>query len=88
MKKAPELPKPVLPSSPKQNKLSSKEKRELEQLERSIQVAESRQSEIAAQLASAGADFALQQKLGAELQSLQQQLEKEIARWSALAEQA
>ena len=88
VKKVAATPKPVVPLSPKQSKLSSKEKRELEQLERSIQVAESRQSEIAAQLASAGADFALQQKLGSELQILQQQLEKEIARWSKLAEQA
>jgi len=88
VKKAPDLPKPVVTTSPKQSKLSSKEKRELEQLERSIQVAESRQSEIAVQLAVAGADFALQQKLGTELQGLQQQLEKEMARWSKLAEQA
>ena len=88
VKKVPELPKPVAPALPKQSKLSSKEKRELEQLERSIQVAESHQSEIAAQLASAGADFSLQQKLGSELQGIQKQLEKEMARWSALAEQA
>ena len=88
VKKVVEAPKPVVPALPKQSKLSSKEKRELEQLERSIQVAESRQSEIAAQLASTGADFTLQQKLGSELQSLQQQLEKEMVRWSALAEQA
>ena len=70
------------------SKLSSKEKRELEQLERSIQEAESRQSEIAARLARAGSDFALQQKLGAELNTLQQQLDKAMARWSQLAEQA
>ncbi len=88
VKKALELPKPVTPASPKQSKLSSKEKRELEQLERSIQEAETRQSEIATRLASAGSDFALQQKLGAELQSLQQKLEKDMARWSTLAEQA
>ena len=88
LKKAAEAPKPAAPALPKQSRLSSKEKRELEQLERSIHVAETRQSEIAAQLASAGADFALQQKLGSELQGIQQQLEKEMARWSALAEQA
>ena len=72
----------------KQGKLTSKEKRELELLERSIHEAESRQSEIAERLALAGSDFGLQQQLGSELHGLQQQLEKEMTRWSKLAEQA
>ena len=88
LKKEPEVPKPVAVPAAAPSKLSSKEKRELEQLERSIQEAESRQSEIAARLARAGSDFALQQKLGAELNTLQQQLDKAMARWSQLAEQA
>ena len=88
LKKVPELPKPAAIASTKQSKLTSKEKRELEQLERSIHEAETRQSEIAARLASAGSDFALQQQLGSELHGLQQQLEKEMSRWSKLAEQA
>ena len=89
LKKEPELPKPaVVPAIKPQSKLSSKEKRELEQLERTIQDAESRQSEIAERLASTGSDFELQQKLGSELHALQQQLEKEMARWSKLAELA
>ena len=74
--------------SAKSGSLTSKEKRELEQLERTIQEAENRQSEIAGRLASAGSDFELQQKLGAELQSLQQQLDKEMSRWTELAEQS
>ena len=74
--------------STKSGNLNSKEKRELEQLERTIQEAESRQSEIAGRLASVGSDFELQQKLGAELQRLQQQLDKEMARWTELADQA
>ena len=88
VKKVPELPKPAAIASTKQGKLTSKEKRELEQLESSIHEAETRQSEIAARLASAGSDFALQQQLGSELHGLQQQLEKEMSRWSKLAEQA
>ena len=88
VKKVPEAPKPVVAPSLKQGKLTSKEKRELEQLELSIHEAESRQSEIAARLATAGNDFALQQQLGSELHGLQQQLEKEMSRWSKLAEQA
>ena len=88
VKKVPEAPKPVVAPSLKQGKLTSKEKRELEQLELSIHEAESRQSEIAARLATAGNDFALQQQLGSELHGLQQQLEKEMSRWSKLADQA
>ncbi len=87
-KKVTEAPKPVAAPSLKQGKLSSKERRELEQLERSIHEAESRQSEIAGRLATAGSDFGLQKQLGSELHGLQQQLEKEMARWSKLAEQA
>ena len=88
VKKVQEVPKPVAAPSLKQGKLSSKERRELELLERSIHEAESRQSEIAERLALAGSDFGLQQQLGSELHGLQQQLEKEMTRWSKLAEQA
>ena len=87
VKKVPETPKPAAAPSSKQSKLTGKEKRELEQLERSIHDAETRQSEIASRLASAGNDFGLQKQLGSELHALQQQLEKEMARWSKLAEQ-
>ena len=88
VKKVQEAPKPVVAPSLKQSKLSGKEKREMEQLESSIHEAETRQSEIAARLASAGSDFGLQKQLGSELHGLQQQLEKEMTRWSKLAEQA
>ncbi|MEI6846471.1 MAG: ABC-F family ATP-binding cassette domain-containing protein [Chlorobiaceae bacterium] len=77
---------PALSVKPKPSKLSSKEKCELETLERTIHEAECRQSEIAAQLALAGSDFELHQQLGSELQGLQERLEKEMARWSQLAE--
>ncbi len=88
VKKALETPKPAVAPIAKSGSLNSKGKRELESLERTIQEAETRQSEIAGRLASAGSDFELQQKLGAELQGLQQQLDKQMARWSELAEQA
>ncbi len=88
LKKAAEPQKPVATALTPQGKLSGKERRELEELERSIHKAESSQSEIALLLASAGSDFELQQKLGFELQGLQQQLDREMARWSKLAEQA
>ncbi len=88
VKKALETPKPAVAPQAKSGSLNSKEKRELESLERTIQEAENRQSEIAGRLATAGSDFELQQKLGTELQGLQQQLDKQMARWSELAEQA
>ena len=87
-KKALETPKPAVAPIAKSGSLNSKEKRELESLERTIQETENRQSEIAGRLATAGSDFELQQKLGTELQGLQQQLDKQMARWSELAEQA
>jgi ATP-binding cassette subfamily F protein uup len=88
VKKALETPKPAVTPQAKSGSLNSKEKRELESLERTIQETENRQSEIAGRLATAGSDFELQQKLGTELQGLQQQLDKQMARWSELAEQA
>jgi ATP-binding cassette subfamily F protein uup len=88
VKKALETPKPAVAPKAKSGSLNSKEKRELDSLERTIQEAENRQSEIAGRLASAGSDFELQQKLGAELQGIQQQLDKQMSRWSELAEQA
>ena len=88
VKKALETPKPAVAPIAKSGSLNSKEKRELESLERTIQETENRQSEIAGRLATAGSDFELQQKLGTELQGLQQQLDKQMARWSELAEQA
>jgi ATP-binding cassette subfamily F protein uup len=88
VKKVTAAPKPVTTPAAKGGSLTSKEKRELETLERTIHEAESRQSEIAVRLASAGSDFELQQKLGAELQVIQKQLDKEMARWTKLAELA
>ncbi len=88
VKKALETPKPAVAPIAKSGSLNSKEKRELESLERTIQETENRQSEIAGRLATAGSDFELQQKLGTELQGLQQQLDKQMSRWSELAEQA
>ncbi|ABL65055.1 ABC-F family ATP-binding cassette domain-containing protein [Chlorobium phaeobacteroides] len=79
---------PKKDNSSKQSRSGSKEKRELEILERSIQEAESQQSELAARLAAAGSDFALVQQLGSELNQVQEKLEKQILRWTELAEMA
>lgn len=78
----------VKPSASVQEKLSGKEKLELEALERKIHEAETLQSGLADRLAVAGNNFELQQKLGEELFLLQQKLEKDMERWSVLAEKA
>ncbi|NTW88564.1 MAG: ABC transporter ATP-binding protein, partial [Desulfobulbaceae bacterium] len=74
--------------SPKQRKLNSKEKRELEQLELAIAEAEARQEAINAELSAAGADFEAVQKLGDELHKIQEKLDKDMERWAELAELA
>ena len=85
-KSASEAPKPA--SSPKQRKLNSKEKRELEQLEVAIAEAEERQEAINAELAAAGSDFEAVQRLGDELHKIQEKLERDMDRWAELAELA
>ncbi len=86
VKKAPEAPKPVPVASPNQRKLSGKEKREMEQLEEAIARAEKRQSEINGELSSAGSDFQAVQRLGEELDKLQAKHDRDMARWTELAE--
>ncbi|TLU83305.1 MAG: ABC-F family ATP-binding cassette domain-containing protein [Chlorobium sp.] len=70
------------------DKLSGKEKRELEMLEQSISKAEAFQSQLAEQLASADNDFDQQKKIGDELHQLQQKLETDMERWAQLAQRA
>jgi ATP-binding cassette subfamily F protein uup len=84
-------PKPLMPpvaSSPKQRKLNSKEKRELELLEQAIAEAEARQESINRELAAAAADFDTVQKLGDELHKIQAKLDQDMERWAELAEMA
>jgi ATP-binding cassette subfamily F protein uup len=87
-KKAPaqQQPKPAVTPSPNQRKLSGKEKRELEQLEKAIAEAEARQAKISKELNSAGSDFQAVQRLGDELHAIQAKLDRDMARWTELAE--
>jgi len=85
--KEPAVVKPVR-EEPKQRKLNSKEKRELEQLEERIAEAETRQEAINKELAATGSDFQVIQRLGAELLDLQKKLDRDMNRWSELAELA
>ncbi len=67
-------------------KLSYKERRELDSLEKKIAEAEERQASISLQLNEAGSDFDQVRRLSEELQSLQDQLEADMIRWEELAE--
>ena len=70
------------------NKLSFKEQRELETLEKSIAAAESRQTEIQTQLTVFASDAGKLNELFGEQQKLNKQLETEMERWAKLAERA
>ncbi len=76
------------PAPSANRKLSFKEARELEELERRIAAAEGRKAEAEAELAANGSDHVLVARLYEELQSLDQALERDVERWGELAELA
>ena len=67
-------------------RLSYKERREFEELEKRIEEAEVRKNEVQRQLAASASDFVLVQALYTELESLNEQLEQDVDRWAELAE--
>src|SRR5262249_48173203 len=67
-------------------RLSYKERREFEELEKGIESAQPRKGGIQRQLAASQSDFVIVQALYAELESLNQQLERDVDRWAELAE--
>jgi ATP-binding cassette subfamily F protein uup len=69
-------------------KLSYKERREFEELEKRIELNESRKAELERLLASSSSDFVAVQAAYVELQSLNRELDNDIDRWAALAELA
>src|SRR5215813_8997483 len=69
-------------------KLSFKERRELEELESRIPAAEARKAEIERELDANSSDHILVQKLYGELQSLNEQLDRDLNLWAELAELA
>ena len=73
-------------SSVAARRLSYKERREFEELEKIIEAAEARKGEIQRQLAASSSDFVVVQALYLELESLNQQLERDVDRWAELAE--
>ena len=76
------------PEKPKSNKLSFKEKRELEQLEALIPETETRLASIEKELAQFATDSFKLNELFNEQQTLTARLEQSIERWAELAERA
>lgn len=79
-------PAPSTKSAATKRRLSYKEQREFEELEKRIEEMEARKSEVQRLLAASASDFVLVQALYTELESLNQQLEQDVDRWSELAE--
>jgi ATP-binding cassette subfamily F protein uup len=67
-------------------KLTYKETRELEELEMRIAEAETRKAELEKRMHDNASDYVLIQELDAELQSLNANLERDLERWTELAE--
>ena len=84
--KVPATPPPVAAGEAGRKRLSYKEKRELEELEARIAAQEARQAEVERQLAAQGSDHLLVAQLYAESQQLAVDLERDLTRWTELAE--
>jgi ATP-binding cassette subfamily F protein uup len=86
---APRPAKPAAAQAPRPagpRRLSSKEQRELKQLEQQISELEQRRKAVGAALNSVGDDYARYSSLAAELQTIDTTLEAHVARWAELAE--
>ncbi|MBS1902491.1 MAG: ABC-F family ATP-binding cassette domain-containing protein [Bacteroidetes bacterium] len=70
----------------KKAKLSFKEQKEFEQLEKDIPTAEARKAELESQLSNAGSDYELIQTVSNELGALSTALDAKVERWMELAE--
>jgi len=84
----PESVSNAAPAKPKSNKLTFKEKRELEELETGIPETEARLAEIENELARFATDAYKLNELVLEQQKLNARLEHAIERWAELAERA
>jgi ATP-binding cassette subfamily F protein uup len=82
------VPRPAPGISAGPRKLSYKERREFEELEKRIEVSEARKAELERLLASSSSDFVAIEAAYTELQSLNRELEDDVDRWAALAELA
>ncbi|HYV04683.1 MAG TPA: ATP-binding cassette domain-containing protein, partial [Blastocatellia bacterium] len=81
-------PAPSASTSDVARKLSYKERREFEELEKRIEQSEARKAELERVLAGSSSDFVVVEAAYTELQSLNRELEKDIDRWATMAELA
>ena len=81
-------PAPAARPSAAARRLSYKERREFEELEKRIELTEARKVELEGRLAASSSDFVAVEAAYTELQSLNRQLESDVDRWAALAELA
>ncbi|MFN0109334.1 MAG: ABC-F family ATP-binding cassette domain-containing protein [Blastocatellia bacterium] len=79
---------PIAAEPSAKRKLTFKEKRELEELEVRIAAAETRKAETETSLEANASDHVLVAKLYEELQTLNDQLDRDMTRWAELAELA
>jgi ATP-binding cassette subfamily F protein uup len=86
----PTVSRPATSAAPSSGprKLTFKERREFEELEKAIERSEARKAEVERQLAASSSDFVLVEALYIELQQLNRQLERDVDRWGELAELA
>ena len=81
-------PTPAKVSESAPAKLSFKERRELDELEKQIHTGESRKAEIENLLATNASDATMVHSLYTEMQELEDRLNRNVERWSVLAERA
>ena len=79
-------PAPSTGTSDGPRRLSYKERREFEELEKRIALTEARKASLERVLAASSSDFVAVESAYIELQSLNRELEKDVDRWAALAE--
>ena len=81
-------PQPPEGGSTPARKLSYKERREFEELEKRIEISEARKAELERVLVNSSSDFVAVEAAYSELQTLNQDLERDVDRWASLAELA
>jgi ATP-binding cassette subfamily F protein uup len=79
---------PKAPPETKQRRLSSKERRELAELEERVGQLEARKAALGEELNAAGSDYQRYQMLAAAFASLESEIEQAVERWAELAELA
>ncbi|MFT5886503.1 MAG: ATP-binding cassette subfamily F protein uup [Arcticibacterium sp.] len=81
-----EVPKPIVQNSPNKRKMSFKERKEFEDIEKSMSKCEKRKSVISEAMNGGEKDFEILAALGKELKEMEETLENNELRWLELSE--